>query len=97
VHTWFKNNKPFKDRSVFKLERKISLRRVVGKMRADLLHGMVMEKSTGVKKGDKDYPGLFQKLLTEYMNGMDNEEMEEMEQMRMEWQAKGPPMDVRLK
>jgi len=25
IHTWFKNNKPYKDHSVFKLERKIPL------------------------------------------------------------------------
>lgn len=97
VHTWFKNNKPFKDRSVFKLERKISIRRVVGKLKADHLHEKITEKSPGIKKGDKEYPGLFQKSLTEYMSGMDDEEIGEMEKVRTEWQELGPPMDVKLK
>jgi hypothetical protein len=97
VYTWFKNNKPFKDRSVFKLERKISLRRVVGKLKADHLHNMVIEKTPGIKKGEKGYPGEFQKCLTVYMSRMDDEEIEGMEKTREEWQASGPPMDVRIK
>jgi len=97
VHTWFKNNKPYKDRSVFKLERKISIRRVVGKIRADQLHALTLEKAPNIKKGDKEYPGVFQKSLTEYMSGMNDEEKEEMERKRTEWQESGPPMDIRIK
>ena len=35
VFTWFKNHKPFRDRKVFRLQRKTPLRRVVGKLKED--------------------------------------------------------------
>lgn len=50
-----------------------------------------------VQKGDKDYPGLFQQALTEWMKGLSDAEVEELETTRKEWQEIGPPMDVRLK
>ena len=49
----FKNNKPFKDCAVFKLERKLSIRNVVGKMRSAELHEMVMEKDGRIEKETK--------------------------------------------
>jgi len=97
VHTWFKNNKPYKDRSVFKLKRKIPLRRVIGKLKADEIHEMVMLSTPDVEKGDKAYPGHFQKSLTALMKDLTTEELEEMEGLRDKWQKDGPPIDVRLK
>jgi signal recognition particle subunit SEC65 len=97
VYTWFKNNKPLKDRAVFKLERKIPLRRVVGKLKAEELSLLVKTMAPDIEKGDKRYPGHFQKALTRIMEDLTDEEMEEMEAVRDEWQATGPPIDVRLK
>ena len=97
MHTWLKNNKPFKDKAVFKLERKLSLRQVVAKLRADDIHQKILVNNMDVQKGDKDYPGLFQQALTEWMKGLSDAEVEELETTRKEWQEIGPPMDVRLK
>jgi hypothetical protein len=97
VHTWFKNNKPFKDRAVFKLERKIPLRRVIGKLRSDKVHDMVVAAHPEAEKGDKEYPGQFQKALTAHMKELTAEELTEMETTREEWQGAGPPIDVQLK
>jgi signal recognition particle subunit SEC65 len=97
IYTWFKNNKPYKDRAVFKLERKIPVRRVIGKLKAEEIDEMVMTLAPDVEKGDKTYPGYFQKALTSLMNKLTAEEMDEMERIREEWQNIGPPIDVRLK
>jgi signal recognition particle subunit SEC65 len=97
VHTWFKNNKPYKDRAVFKLERKIPLRRVVGKLKSKEIEDKVKILNPDIEKGDKTYPGYFQKALTDVMKDLTAEETEEMEATRAEWQEVGPPIDVRLK
>jgi hypothetical protein len=70
---------------------------VVAKLKADHIHEMVVKNSPDTKKGDKAYPGLFQKSTTEYMSQMEDEETEEMEKVRAEWQTRGPPLDVQLK
>ena len=54
-------------------------------------------KNPDVEKGGREYPGLFQKSLTEYMGGMGKLEVEETEKIRKEWQATGPPKDVQLR
>ena len=97
VHTWFKNNKPYKDRSVFKLERKISIRRVIGKLKADEIHEMITAAAPDIEKGDKSYPGHFQKSSTALIKNLSMEEMEEVEGIHDKWQSDGPPLDVRLK
>jgi len=97
VHTWFKNNKPFKDRQVFRLERKIPLRRVVGKLKSTEIREIIEETSPNLPKGDKSYPGLYQQAVTQYMSQMSKEERKEMEEVLEEWQSQGPPLDVRLK
>jgi len=56
-----------------------------------------MTGNPDVQKGARNYPGLFQKALSRYMEGMEKTEMEEMEHILTEWQASGPPTDVRLK
>lgn len=97
MYTWFKNNKPFKDRAVFKLERKIPLRRVVAKLKADEVHETVKAQDPDIEKGDKAYPGQFQRALTSIMDAMSPEDLAEMETVRAEWQETGAPIDVRLK
>jgi len=97
VHTWYKNNKPFKNQVVFWLEQKILLWRVVAKLKADEIHKLLMEKDPDVEKGGKEYPGLFQKGLTEYMGRMRKSELAEMEEVRMEWQDARPPREIQLK
>jgi hypothetical protein len=96
VHNWFKNNKPFKDRAVFRLERKIALRRVVGKLKADLIQDLMAENRPDIQKGDKKYPGAFQLAVTDFMDGMSEEDLAEMKVKQAEWQANGPPMKIRL-
>ena len=97
VHTWYKNNKPFKDKAVFKVERKIPLRRVIAKLRTDEIHQSVLADYLDIEKGDKIYPGCFQKSVTKYISELSSEETEEMEKIRTEWQNSGPPLEVRLK
>lgn len=97
ILTWFKNNKPFRERAVFKLERKISERRVVGKLHADRVATLISENYPVLEKGNKAYPGMYQRALTKVMDGLTDEETEEVQRTREEWQQKGPPIDVRLK
>lgn len=97
VNNWLRNHRPFKDRQVFKLERKIPLRRVVGKLKAAEIDDIISDKHPGVRKGDKTYPGIYQQALTELMEGMSDEERAEMEGKLKEWQEEGPPVDVRIK
>jgi len=97
VHTWFKNNKLFKDRQVFRLERKIPIRRVVGKVKSAEIEEIIKERSPNLPKGDKSYPGLYQQAVTQYMTQMSEEERKEMEEVLAVWQSTGPPLDVRLK
>jgi hypothetical protein len=56
-----------------------------------------MAMDGGIQKGDKTYPGLYQKAVTEHIKGLSDDELEEMEATRDEWQSSGPPIDVRLK
>jgi signal recognition particle subunit SEC65 len=79
------------------LERKIPLRRVVGKLKANEVYEMVKASDPDMEKGDKAYPGHFQKALTSLIKDLSPEELEEMEAIRGEWQSNGPPIDVRLK
>lgn len=61
------------------------------------MHDMVVTAHPGLEKGDKEYPGQFQKALTVLMKELTDEELTEMERTREEWQGAGPPIDVRLK
>jgi hypothetical protein len=40
---------------------------------------------------------LYQQTVSKYMKNMSQEETQEMQEMQEEWQAEGPPLDVRLK
>lgn len=79
------------------MERKIPLRRVVAKLKTDEIHKAVSADHPNIEKGDKNYPGCFQKSVTAYISNMNKVEKEEMERIRTEWQNKGPPLEVRLK
>ena len=57
VYTWLKNHKPLRDRQVFKMERKIPLRQVVGKVRAAEIEEIISTNNPDLRKGDKSYPG----------------------------------------
>jgi uncharacterized protein len=50
-----------------------------------------------LNRGDKSYPGIYQQAVSEYMRNMSDEERQEMQELLEEWQAEGPPLDVRLK
>lgn len=58
---------------------------------------MVVADVPEMHKGNKAYPGHFQKALTALMKNLTDDELEEMEKIRVEWQTAGPPIDVRLK
>jgi len=79
VYTWFKNHKPFKDRQVFKLERKIPVRRVVGKLKAAEINDIIAARHPDLHKGDKQYPGIYQQTVTEFMANQSDEEKQEMQ------------------
>jgi hypothetical protein len=79
------------------LERKLSLRQVLAKLKAEDIHEMIVTDHPEVQKGQKGYPGYFQKALTELKNDMTDEEVQELETIREEWQTAGPPIDVRLR
>lgn len=64
---------------------------------SDKVHDKVVAAHPELEKGDKEYPGKFQKALTTLMKELTAEEMAEMEKTREEWQGAGPPIDVRLK
>lgn len=97
VNNWLKNHRPFKERQVFKLERKIPLRRVVGKLKAAEIEAIISEKHADLPKGDKTYPGVYQQAVTEVMSQMSEEEMKRMQEQLAEWQTEGPPLDLRIK
>jgi len=97
VHTWYKNNKPFKDKAVFKMERKIPLQRVIAKLQTDEIYKSVLADHPNIEKGDKSYPGCFQKSVTKYISELSLEERKEMEKIQTEWQNSGPPLEVWLK
>lgn len=82
---------------VFKMERKIPLRRVVARMKAEEIHEILEAHHPDVQKGNKEYPGLFQKAVSEYLQEMPESEAAEMERIRSEWQEKGPPEDMQLR
>lgn len=82
---------------MFKLERKIPLRRVVGKAKATEIDDIITTQHPDLHRGDKTYPGIYQQAVTEFMRNMSEEEIQEMQDLLEEWQAEGPPLDVRLK
>jgi len=61
------------------------------------IHDMVASRNPNIEKGDKSYPGLFQKALTQYMGRMDQPEKDRLETIRGGWQETGPPVDVQLR
>ena len=63
----------------------------------DEIHKSVLADYPDMEKGDKSYPGCFQKSVTKYISELSSEETEEMEKVRTEWQNSGPPLEVRLK
>ena len=97
IYCWFKNNKPCRNRAVFCLERRIPIQRVVAKLKAAEIHGVMMKEYPCVEKGSSEYPGLFQKAVSIYISTMDTPEKEEKEKIRTEWQNSGPPRDVQLR
>jgi len=82
---------------VFKIERKIPLRRVVGKLKGAEIDQIISDKHPNLPKGDKTYPGIYQQAVTELMDQMSDEETQEMKEVLDEWQSSGPPLDIRLK
>lgn len=82
---------------MFKLGRKVPLRRVVAKLYADDVHAMVVKNNPDIVKGHRLYPGALQKALTKFMIKMSDEDLEEAEKERKKWENEGPPMELRLK
>ena len=82
---------------MFKVERKLTLRWVVGRVRAAEVERLIKSTHPNLEKGDKTYPGLYQKCLTVYMNGLDSEDKKALEGEMERWQREGPPMELRIK
>ena len=82
---------------VFKIEKKLPLRRVVAKVRAQEINEMLELRHPGLEKGKPNYPRLFQKAVSDYMKTMLPEERAAMEDTWQQWQETGPPEDVQLK
>lgn len=79
------------------MERKIPLRRVVGKLRMTEIEDIIKANNPDLRKGDKTYPGIYQQAVMEFMSQMTEEEERNMQSVLEQWQSEGPPMDVRLK
>src|SRR5260221_5689816 len=71
---------------------KLPLRRVIGKLKAEQIHKMVVAATPEMQKGDKAYPGHFQKALMALMKDLTKEELEKMEGIRVKWQMEGPSL-----
>jgi uncharacterized protein len=69
----------------------------VGKVKASEIDEVITASHPDLNKGDKSYPGIYQQAVSEYMRNMSDEERQEMQELLEEWQAEGPPLDVRLK
>jgi hypothetical protein len=76
------------------LEKKVSLRRVVARAKAEELHAKVLEDDPEAQKGNKQYLGRFQKNLSVYMESMSAECRVEMEQEQEKWVKEGPPPEL---
>jgi hypothetical protein len=82
---------------VFKIERKIQLRWVVGRVRAAEVEKLIKLTYPEVEKGDKSYPGHYQKCLSTYVKSLGKEEKAAFEGERVKWQQEGPPMELRTR
>jgi len=69
----------------------------VGKAKASEIDQIITSSYPDLHRGDKSYPGIYQQAVSEYMRNMSDEERQEMQELLEEWQAEGPPIDVRLK
>jgi hypothetical protein len=69
----------------------------VGKAKAAEIDEIIKSSHPDLHRGDKSYPGIYQQAVTELMRNMSDEENQEMQELLEEWQAEGPPLDVRLK
>ncbi|KAF9523388.1 hypothetical protein CPB83DRAFT_898871 [Crepidotus variabilis] len=99
IKTWYKGKSPAtKERRIFRFERRIALRKVVGFKKAKIIDEAVMEKLPEDKKKDRNaYFALYQTTLSEVMQTLSKKEKKQMETIREEWQAEGPPEDVQIK
>ena len=77
--------------------RKITTRWVVGRIKQKEIDSLFAQTHPGIEKGDKSYPGLYQKCLSTYIKSMSEQEQEEMKELQVTWQEEGPPMDLWLK
>jgi len=94
VKAWFQNcarRKGIKER--FQLGRKFSVCRVVFREKADEIWRLVQEWA-GVAPGHREYLGYFQRAVTEIMDEMSDNELEDMEVKRKEWEQEAYPADV---
>lgn len=69
----------------------------MGKAKATEIDIFITSEHPDLHRGDKTYPGIYQQAVTEFMQHMSDEDTQEMEELREQWQAEGPPLDVRLK
>ena len=66
-------------------------------MKEDELLEVMASKYPNMARGDKAYPGLYQRELSELMARMSLEDKAEMQEVQAEWEAIALPIDVRLR
>ncbi|MDX6295882.1 MAG: hypothetical protein QOH50_5052 [Kribbellaceae bacterium] len=70
---------------------------MVGRTKAKEVEALVKELHPDLEKGDKAYPGCYQKTLSRYIESLSGQELEELQLEQQNWQNEGPPMEYRLK
>jgi hypothetical protein len=69
----------------------------VGRDRAAEVERLIKSTYPEVQRGDKAYPGCYQKCLTAYVNSLSKEDKVAFQEKRDKWQEQGPPMELRMR
>ena len=75
------------------MARKLSVWQVIFREKADEIRRLV-QKRVGIAPGHRKYLGYFQRAVTEIIDGMSDNEMEDMEAKRKEWEQEAYLADV---
>ena len=59
----------------------------------DIIHDVIAEK-TDARSGHKDWLPYYPAALTEVLEGLSEEELQEAEETLEKWNAEGPPIEV---
>jgi hypothetical protein len=79
------------------IKRNVSLRQVVCHEYKDEIASIAKRRASGAKPGEKEYLGVFQGAVTEFITGLDEEEVFELENKRAEWVNNSQPVEHQRK